>query len=67
MTRYDLAELYMKLRNYEKAEKIIGTALEQQKGKISRKIVNLRGYFMLFNAGKQLGWAGKTVLGEMCI
>jgi uncharacterized protein HemY len=31
--RYDLAELYMKLKNYEKAEKVIRTAMEQQKGK----------------------------------
>ena len=34
VTRYDLAELYMKLKNYEKAEKVIKTAMEQQRGKI---------------------------------
>ena len=33
LVRYDLAELYMKLKNYEKAEKVIRTAMEQQKGK----------------------------------
>ena len=32
MTRYDLAELHMKMKNYEKAEKVITTAMEEQKG-----------------------------------
>lgn len=30
--RYDLAELHMKMKNYEKAEKVITTAMEEQKG-----------------------------------
>ena len=30
--RYDLAELYLKLKNCEKAEKVVKTALEQEKG-----------------------------------
>ena len=41
MTRYDLAELYMKMKNYEKAEKVIRTALEQQKGNGAHCIVLL--------------------------
>lgn len=31
-TRYDLAELYLKLKNYEKSDKAIKLALEQEKG-----------------------------------
>lgn len=31
-SRYDLAELYLKLKNYEKADKVIKAALEQEKG-----------------------------------
>lgn len=31
--RYDLAELYLKLKNYEKSDKVIKLALEQEKGK----------------------------------
>ena len=30
--RYDLAELYLKLKNYEKSDKVIKLALEQEKG-----------------------------------
>lgn len=30
--RYDLAELYLKLKNYDKADKVIKSALEQEKG-----------------------------------
>lgn len=30
--RYDLAELYLKLKNYEKSDKVIKSALEQEKG-----------------------------------
>ena len=32
--RYDLAELYLKLKNYEKSDKVIKSALEQEKGAI---------------------------------
>ena len=32
--RYDLAELYLKLKNYEKSDKVIKSALEQEKGVI---------------------------------
>jgi len=32
MLRYDLAELYLKLRSLDKAEKVIKSALEQEKG-----------------------------------
>ena len=32
--RYDLAELYLKLKNYDKADKVIKSALEQEKGMI---------------------------------
>lgn len=32
--RYDLAELYLKLKNYEKSDKVIKLALEQEKGTI---------------------------------
>lgn len=33
--RYDLAELYLKLRSLEKAEKAIKAALEQEKGTLN--------------------------------
>lgn len=32
--RYDLAELYLKLKNYEKSDKVFKSALEQEKGVI---------------------------------
>ena len=35
IVRYDLAELYLKLKNYEKSDKVIKSALEQEKGTIS--------------------------------
>ena len=35
--RYDLAELYLKLKNYDKADKVIKSALEQEKGMMIRQ------------------------------
>lgn len=33
--RYDLAELYLKLKNFDKSDRVIRAALEQEKGEFS--------------------------------
>ena len=43
--RYDLAELYLKLKNYEKSDKVIKSALEQEKGDLFLYVVS--PYFAL--------------------
>lgn len=35
--RYDLAELYLKLKNYDKADKVIKSALKQDKGMVIKQ------------------------------
>ena len=57
--RYDLAELYLKLKNCEKAEKVVKTALEQEKGEWIIFTVPLRAQF-LESRFKFNQWLGET-------
>ncbi|EDO49516.1 predicted protein, partial [Nematostella vectensis] len=45
--RYDLAELYLRLRNYDKSEKVIITALEQEKASDLMSLINEAKLLML--------------------
>ena len=41
LLRYDLAELYLKLKNYEKAEKVIKMAIQQDGSSKYKGIISI--------------------------
>ena len=66
--RHDLAELLLKLRHYEKAEKVLKMALEHDPGKLNRRgggghksgnncKSKYEGFFFFFQTSKGLAYA----------